>query len=73
MFAASRDATSPKLTKKSTEDLEGHRCKVGLSGLEPPTSPLSGVRSNQLSYKPEGFPQARERKSIPALTASPSL
>ena len=25
---------------------------VGLSGLEPPTSPLSGVRSNQLSYKP---------------------
>ena len=22
---------------------------VGLSGLEPPTSPLSGVRSNQLS------------------------
>src|SRR5476651_1167277 len=29
---------------------------VGLSGLEPPTSPLSGVRSNHLSYKPiEGF------------------
>ncbi len=25
---------------------------VGLSGLEPPTSPLSGVRSNRLSYKP---------------------
>ena len=25
---------------------------VGLSGLEPPTSPLSGVRSNQLSYRP---------------------
>jgi hypothetical protein len=25
---------------------------VGLGGLEPPTSPLSGVRSNQLSYKP---------------------
>ena len=26
---------------------------VGLGGLEPPASPLSGVRSNQLSYRPE--------------------
>ena len=26
---------------------------VGLSGLEPPTSRLSGVCSNQLSYKPK--------------------
>ena len=25
---------------------------VGLGGIEPPTSPLSGVRSNQLSYRP---------------------
>ena len=28
---------------------------VGLSGLEPPTSRLSGVRSNRLSYKPSAF------------------
>ncbi len=25
---------------------------LGLGGLEPPASPLSGVRSNQLSYRP---------------------
>ena len=34
-----------------------HQCQlvtqlVGLGGFEPPTSPLSGVRSNQLSYRP---------------------
>jgi hypothetical protein len=29
---------------------------VGLGGLEPPTSPLSGVRSNHLSYRP-GYQQ----------------
>ena len=29
--------------------------RMGLSGLEPPTSRLSGVRSNRLSYKPIGF------------------
>ena len=28
---------------------------VGLSGLEPLTSPLSGVRSSRLSYRPEIF------------------
>ena len=28
---------------------------MGLSGLEPPTSRLSGVRANQLSYKPLAF------------------
>ena len=27
---------------------------VGLGGIEPPTSPLSGVRSSHLSYRPVG-------------------
>src|SRR4029078_7083771 len=29
------------------------RMLVGLGGLEPPTSPLSGARSNHLSYRPK--------------------
>ena len=28
---------------------------MGLTGVEPVTSSLSGTRSNQLSYKPGGF------------------
>ena len=50
---------------------------MGLSGLEPPTSRLSGVRSNRLSYKPifpafRLFPQAfggdkRDRTADPLL------
>jgi hypothetical protein len=32
---------------------------VGLGGFEPPTSPLSGVRSNQLSYRPALLPLRR--------------
>ena len=31
---------------------------MGLGGLEPPTSRLSGVRSNQLSYRPISFRRA---------------
>ena len=33
---------------------EGTPAVVGPGGLEPPTSRLSGVCSNQLSYRPEG-------------------
>src|SRR5437764_2332545 len=34
--------------------LNGRRLElVGLGGLEPPTSPLSGARSSHLSYRPQ--------------------
>ncbi len=36
----------------STPELP-RRLLVGMGGLEPPTSSLSGMRSNQLSYMPK--------------------
>ena len=38
---------------------------MGLSGLEPPTSRLSGVRSNRLSYKPILFFRIRQPPTLP--------
>ena len=38
---------------------------VGPGGFEPPTSSLSGMRSNQLSYEPIGQPSARRRSERP--------
>ena len=43
---------------------------VGLGGLEPPASPLSGVRSNHLSYRPKVFVSggaSRDRTDDPLL------
>ena len=40
---------------------------VGSSGLEPPTSRLSGACSNQLSYKPTGGGDKRIRTADPLL------
>ena len=37
---------------------------MGLSGLEPPTSRLSGVRSNRLSYKPSTFYKSKISKKF---------
>ena len=42
----------PKCLSRTTHMLY---MDMGLSGLEPPTSRLSGVRSNRLSYKPMFF------------------
>ena len=35
---------------------------VGLGGLEPPTSPLSGARSSHLSYRPAEDTALQESK-----------
>ena len=40
------------VSKSSTQT---NKNLVGLGRLELPTSPLSGVRSNQLSYRPKTF------------------
>ena len=44
--------------------LSAKTCLVGLSGLEPPTSRLSGVRSNRLSYRPMVYFVLRECCSL---------
>ena len=38
---------------------------VGSSGLEPPTSRLSGARSNHLSYEPVGYPLFSCLQNVP--------
>ena len=43
------------LSQLSYTPLKSQSFNVGLGGLEPPTSPLSGVRSNQLSYRPKNI------------------
>ena len=48
-----RTRTLPRLTSNATVPLTRALPKlVGLGRFELPTSPLSGVRSNQLSYRP---------------------
>ncbi len=48
------EPTTDRLTADSstTELLRNNKKIMGLNGLEPSTSRLSGVRSNQLSYRP---------------------
>ena len=51
---------------------------VGLGGLEPPASPLSGVRSNHLSYRPrdrapEPTPACLEANPKRLLLKSPAM
>lgn len=45
-------ATDRLTADSSTTELLRNNIMVGLNGLEPSTSRLSGVRSNQLSYRP---------------------
>ncbi len=65
---ARRDRTADLLLAKQAlsqlsygpEPRENPQAVVGLGGFEPPTSPLSGVRSDQLSYRPaEGLNEPR--------------
>ena len=59
-------APSGQISRAGTEDPGPDM--VGLGGVEPPTSPLSGVRSNQLSYRPGG-----QRRDAPKAFAGHQL
>ena len=48
--------------------LQDASLQMGLSGLEPPTSRLSGVRSNRLSYKPRSMSKCADT-CCPAMDA----
>ena len=61
----------PLLARQVLSQLSYAPILMGLSGLEPPTSRLSGVRSNRLSYKPI-FPASR-LSGHPATVAVPLL
>ena len=48
-----RVASNLCVCAQNHSELPGSVGLVGLGGLEPPASPLSGVRSNHLSYRPK--------------------
>ena len=61
---ADRDRTDdPLLAKQVLSQLSYSPIMVGLGRFELPTSPLSGVRSNQLSYRPQSGPMCQKAHS----------
>ena len=60
----------PPACKAGALPTELHPHVVGLSGLEPPTSRLSGVCSNQLSYKPPSWIEDSHWKNHLSASAS---
>src|SRR3569623_3614036 len=73
---ASRDRTAdPLLAKQVLSQLSyGPAYLVGLGRVELPTSPLSGVRSNQLSYRPAaGTPENQNNLCERSRALSPAL
>ena len=53
---------SPRRAAVAALEARGRSCRdtlVGRGGLEPPTSRLSGVRSNHLSYRPSEYCEGR--------------
>ena len=60
------EPTTVRLTAEcsTTELLRNKKDMVGLNGLEPSTSRLSGVRSNQLSYRPNSFGAGEENRTL---------
>ena len=72
LVGSSRLFHREKMLMRSVSFLLSPRCialaiLVGSSGLEPPTSRLSGARSNQLSYEPIDYSVVFPTGTLPAL------
>ena len=68
--------TRHRLQRQGVSDLCVRNCHselVGLGGLEPPASPLSGVRSNHLSYRPKKSSQVRVVEPVGIEPTTPCL
>jgi integrase len=75
---ASHEKIDPSKSRKTCDGVRNNatQCEgtgsqiVGQRGLEPPTSPLSGARSSQLSYEPVFPRRARPGRSSPGSPAN---
>jgi hypothetical protein len=67
--AAAAPATAAESTSSLRTVASSVALTVGLGGLEPPASSLSGMRSNRLSYRPACDPPAATPKFISAVVS----
>ena len=64
-----RNITTYSCQRTYLQNIGKNSLMVGLTGFEPVTSPLSGARSNQLSYRPDRSKRVVEQRRLELLTS----